>query len=460
MARNLFVSHAHSDNLLCDRYVEALGAYPLKIWYDRSSLHAGRNLSSVIQQELQNSSALILMLTPSSLNSYWVQLELAAFRTLVANDPARMILPVRIAMVDIPLLLQPLKYVDAVHLSFENAIREIALGLGLQSVSPDQSVHTQRKSIFAHKLEMTYTGHALPATKLAWSPDSESIVSVSRDNFVHVWDPKTGQTLIRYQNHFGGAVNAASWSPDGSRIVSGDSSGIVNIWEASTGRTRVVMKSHVGDPVNDVAWSPDNLSVAIARSSNIVQIYDSQTGNIDFTFSQHTRGKGVLNGVLKVSWSPDGMLIASSGWDNKVRVWDMSTGIILCNFSGHGDFTANSIAWSPEGTRIASVGSDGTLQIWEARTGNTLNIFQVHPNRYEACVCWSPDALYLASVGFDPYIRVWNVFNDTLIRTQTSEIKTQTSDWQALFAISWSPDGKYLAVSKADTQIQIWTAMS
>ena len=50
--RETFVSHAHADNDLCDRYVAALRARGIDVWYDRDNAQSGYLLSEQIEQEL------------------------------------------------------------------------------------------------------------------------------------------------------------------------------------------------------------------------------------------------------------------------------------------------------------------------------------------------------------------------------------------------------------------------
>src|SRR5215469_14396366 len=93
----VFVSHAHADNVLCDRYVAALRARGLDVWYDRTSMQDGHMLSVEIERELERRLAFVVLLTPASIASYWVNLEVSAFRSLAAQDAERFMLPVRIA---------------------------------------------------------------------------------------------------------------------------------------------------------------------------------------------------------------------------------------------------------------------------------------------------------------------------------------------------------------------------
>lgn len=132
---SVFISHAHADNELCDRYVEALKDRGLDIWYDRANMESGRSLSDEIENQLQVRSAFVVMLTKAAIDSYWVKLEIGAFRDFVAREPSRLMLPVRIGPCEIPPLMRGLKFVDALEMPFEAAVEEIARSLG----APEQT---------------------------------------------------------------------------------------------------------------------------------------------------------------------------------------------------------------------------------------------------------------------------------------------------------------------------------
>jgi peptide/nickel transport system substrate-binding protein len=126
----VFVSHSHQDNALCDAFVEALRARGVDVWYDRSDLQVGHFLSTAIQQELQARTVFILLATPASIASYWVETELAAFRELAAHDRTRVIIPVIMAPVELPLLLRAYKWIDAVGVPLETVVDQLAPTIG------------------------------------------------------------------------------------------------------------------------------------------------------------------------------------------------------------------------------------------------------------------------------------------------------------------------------------------
>lgn len=125
----VFVSHAHFDNDWCDRYVDALRQRGLDVWYDRTNLQVGHSLSSDIEMELRSRTAFVVMVTPAALASQWVRSEIAAFRYLAAQEPARLFVPVRVAPCEMPLLWMDILWIDAVSIGFDAAIDALAKAL-------------------------------------------------------------------------------------------------------------------------------------------------------------------------------------------------------------------------------------------------------------------------------------------------------------------------------------------
>ncbi|HEY7343459.1 MAG TPA: SUMF1/EgtB/PvdO family nonheme iron enzyme [Ktedonobacterales bacterium] len=131
-----FVSHAHADNALCDRYIVALRARGIDIWYDRDNAQNGHLLGSAIQDELKTRSAFVLLMTEASLNSFWVDLETQTFLGLLAQQRSRLLLPVRISSCTVPPMLNAFFWIDALAMPFEQAIDAIAAALTTSAAPP------------------------------------------------------------------------------------------------------------------------------------------------------------------------------------------------------------------------------------------------------------------------------------------------------------------------------------
>ncbi|KAG8996527.1 hypothetical protein FRB94_008227 [Tulasnella sp. JGI-2019a] len=113
---------------------------------------------------------------------------------------------------------------------------------------------------------------------VAWSPDSQRIVSGSWNGTLRLWDPSKGASIGEAWNFHAKKVNCVAWSPDGETLVSGSDDCTLQLWDSTTG-------GRVGE-----AW------------------------------------KGHTDGVLSVAWSPDGKRVVSGSADRTLRMWDPSTG--------------------------------------------------------------------------------------------------------------------------------------
>jgi WD40 repeat protein len=64
---------------------------------------------------------------------------------------------------------------------------------------------------------------------------SRYLASGGDDMQVHIWDARTGQTMLIYRGHatsLWNFVESLAWSPDGTRIASGNDDWQVHVWTA------------------------------------------------------------------------------------------------------------------------------------------------------------------------------------------------------------------------------------
>jgi len=250
-----------------------------------------------------------------------------------------------------------------------------------------------------HVQPFIYHGHTDGVQTVAWSPDSNRVVSGSIDKTVQVWDAITGEHVAIYRGHTG-IVNTVAWSPDGKYIASGSEDGTVRLWDVATGKQKYVNRGHQAS-VNSIVWSPDSQRIASGASDKTVQILDAATGNNTYTFRGHT------DVVSSVSWSPDGKHIVSGSWDKTVQVWDAATGAVVYIYSGYNVQAAQlnptkgilpdlifAVAWSHNGKRIAAVTQVycgdlcAVVLSWDAYTERNFSSYLDVP---VLAMAWSPD---------------------------------------------------------------------
>jgi hypothetical protein len=118
MAKNIdiFLSHNNADKPWTEKLATALEADrsgpPLKVFFDKWDIPHGGDIPAELEEGLQNSRYVGLVLSPESLSSDWVTLERS---TAIYRDPSarqRSLIPLLHRTCQIPDMLARLKYID------------------------------------------------------------------------------------------------------------------------------------------------------------------------------------------------------------------------------------------------------------------------------------------------------------------------------------------------------------
>ena len=78
-----------------------------------------------------------------------------------------------------------------------------------------------------------------------------------------------------------------------------------------------------------------------------------------------------------------GKLLASGGQDGSVRLWDMAGGGPLQSLLGHTGSVA-SVAFSPDGSLLASGAADKTIRVWDTRSWHPIAVLRGHEGQVPA----------------------------------------------------------------------------
>ncbi|KAK6971358.1 WD40 repeat-like protein [Favolaschia claudopus] len=342
---------------------------------------------------------------------------------------------------------------------FAPAIAESAPHIYISAIplAPRQSaVRAQYLSWFPRLLRYTVPkswvnlekslGHDSPVTSVAFSPDSQRIVSGSYDNTVHIWDAATGAAFGPLQGHVG-PVTSVALSPDSQRIVSGSFDQTVRIWDAATGAAiREPLQGH-DSWVTSVVFSPDSQHIVSGSYDNTVRLWDTATGA---AIGEPLQGQVGL--VTSVAFSPDGKHIVSGSDDNTVRIWDAATGQAIREpLQGHGN-AVMSVAFSPDGKHIVSGSDDNTVRIWDAATGEAIGEpLQGHDSAVTS-VAFSPDGKHIVSGSYDNTVRIWDAATCAAIGEPLQ------GHVNAVTSVAFSPDGKHIVSGSEDNTVRIWDA--
>lgn len=89
-----FISFSHRDDEYARRYARRLRALGVDVWYDEINLMAGQEFARVIDTELNSRPVFILLISPASIASPWVNREAAFALHMGTTDRERIFLPV------------------------------------------------------------------------------------------------------------------------------------------------------------------------------------------------------------------------------------------------------------------------------------------------------------------------------------------------------------------------------
>jgi len=108
----VFLSYAFKDREFAQKIAERIKAYGVHVWYDEWELALGDSIIDVIERVISSSDYIIILLSPNSVKSKWVQHELSVALTheLTARDVT--IMPVVIADCEIPIALKSRQWLD------------------------------------------------------------------------------------------------------------------------------------------------------------------------------------------------------------------------------------------------------------------------------------------------------------------------------------------------------------
>jgi WD40 repeat protein len=167
-----------------------------------------------------------------------------------------------------------------------NKVRSVAFspdGQHLASGGEDKNVVVWE--VGKGRQERTLPDHGGGVRRVAFSPDGKRLaaattgarkVLTSESGEVKLWDLESGKAVQTMHGH-PNAVSAVTFSPDGRRLVSAGEDPWIRLWEPVTGQEVLRLDSRHLDCVNDVAFSPDGTRLASASCDGTVVLWNGAT---------------------------------------------------------------------------------------------------------------------------------------------------------------------------------------
>ncbi|NJR40623.1 MAG: WD40 repeat domain-containing protein [Leptolyngbyaceae cyanobacterium CSU_1_4] len=296
-------------------------------------------------------------------------------------------------------------------------------------------------------------GNSRPVRSLAFTPDSQFLVSAGVDKTIKIWNVEARSLIRTLSPSPAQEVGTVALTAEGQTLASGSIDGTVRLWNWKTGQLLQTLTGH-SSLVTSVAFSPNGQTLASGSGDKTIRLWNVNDGSLQRTITTQQF-------IETLAFSPTDDMLASAGIGMKVDLWNGSTGKLIRSL-GRYTGVIYAIAFSPDGQSLAfspDANADNpsleqnTLRLWNLRGEQIGQPLKGHTDYIDA-IAFSPTGQTLVSGSLDKTVKVWNVQTGMLI--PGTAIQEYLKDDRRILAIAYRPDGKAFAVSSGDGSIKIF----
>ncbi len=434
---DVFLSHSSKDKRIVKKLAKRLKRAGLRVWLDEWVIQPGDMIGLKIEQGLEGSRTLVLVMSKHAFESDWVTLER---HTLLFRDPTnrrRRFIPLLIDQCTIPDTIAQFKYIDWRNKE-EKAYNELIEACGFEEKEIEEVPESEEPVV---KEPVILRGHTNAVVNVAITADGKRAVSCSYDKSLKVWNLETGKCLMTLKGHTL-CVNSIAITPDGKKIVSCSDDETLKLWDLETGKCLDTFIGHKRD-VKAVAITPDGTRAVSGSEDETLKLWDLETGECLMTLEGHTDQIWIWG----VTVTSDGARVVSASIDKTLKVWHLETGECLATLKGHTD-SVYGVAVTPDGKKVVSGAYDKTLKVWDIESKKCLVSLEGHTS-WIAGVAITPDGKRVVSGSADKTLKVWDLESGQCIAT----FKGHTGD---VYGVAVTPDGKRVVSTSLDDTLRIW----
>jgi WD40 repeat protein len=356
---------------------------------------------------------------------------------------------------------------------------------------------------------------APPASRAAFSPGADLLVTDGRSPNLVVWDLEKQNAVIRASTMTGN-FSDSPFSPDGTLLITFNKN-LVYVWDVSTQARRARLWTDLEDWIWDAVFSGDGEYIIINNYERILRASDGLAMPLDTLAKPEEKplpdrsslaSKGFMSGrITGVALGRDGNPLAwgYGGWAGPQWFWRIAENRFEppdwshCE-NLHAGYTFYIKVETPRGeeSRLQVVSPDcslraevngGSIQVFRMSDGTLLHGLSGHSGQISVLV-FSPGGKYFASGASqrlagnelilwraDPAVGLWKTNSgegyvgeisfsrdETAMAVSSDQIRLwRTADQWLLGSINgstgsmtFSPDGKILAVASADASITLY----
>jgi RNA polymerase sigma factor (sigma-70 family) len=291
--------------------------------------------------------------------------------------------------------------------------------------------------------------HSGAVQSVLYTPDGKSIVSLSRDGFLNLWDATTGRLRWRFADKGINYLSEMAISSGGQTIAVLNDRNYLKV-DANTGMQLIECKIPITDIVPGCqAIAPNLKFFARGLNDGTVRLYDAETGQEKVRVVVFDK---VPRRILKaVQFSGDGSKIyAMEEYGQQIRVFDAKTGNAEPPLHFWKELEKPRLVMSPKHTLLAAVDFNMTrdqVMIWDLGAGKE-RFFWPKSRLQLRCSAFSPKDDMLAMGVFGEGIVIYATVEDMKPRT------LPVGPWPS--SMVFSPDGSSIACGDEEGCITIW----
>ena len=479
------LEYYHVPSALCKEYPDLPKKIRPVFWYKQDL--SGTKLKEALSKELESSKYLIVVCSPESAKSVWVNDEVLSFLeqgkgdkiipfivggTPHAQNPNEECFPPALltlkreeeirgidvrrkegkqhALVDVIATMFGIRFDELWQRHKKSQRRKIIISLlfllAIISIciawrySVKKELITQAKFIAAEAEKLAENGDVYLAAKLLMyieRNNKESFRTVRFEHAVRCLDYVYKFPEKIYVHSDG--VRSAEFSPDGKYLVTSWDN--TSIYSVESGECIHIM-SH-SEPIRYSSFSPDGKYIFTESYDKSIKIWSVETGLCVHTLSVSCEE---LSSPLL---SPDGRNLITKSYESSdcfngeshdcVRLWSVETGECLMILQHDDDI--NLYKFTPDGKYILT-GSLRDVRLWSVETRECIMIYDI------GCVIheFSPDGKYIL-ISSGGNIELWSVETGDCSNT----IKQNVLDAR------FTQDGKCIVAESYDGSIKIWS---